>query len=817
MNKHIKRMIIRNMIFGGRITNNNGFIMFQRLPLEELENLDESQIAFATQSMGRAVFTIDSRGIIRNYKGVDSHLDNKEISTSDLVGAESVYISNPGKSYSESTYPINLVVYLGKKVDIRIRGGSPLEDLEIEADINAKMQEMGIKLPQIVSVREFPNKMAREIGLPAKIKGSYEEFESDYTEENKERKESLHKLYGRNYSEEDSQGLRPEKISEFFERIGVLESQQFQQFAKKFGVTVDAFINYVDKQYSLGQRYGQAERIVESPFRIADLEYYIKKGDVGAIRNIVEFSEQSQRGQSSMEEAFAQQMGINIANMMNSGWMCENFVHRQDYTLAGEMCDDTYFDVIEHLKGIDNKNRDNEGKRKALKKDVVRKYFLQFYLIGSNIKVLQDEMKLRGRTEGEINSVISLYIDSFAQNLDFQKIGTIFSIEPEKVNAIFANMIGIPRDYAKLMASQDRPEGDIQDESILFAHSQNNDFYNELSSKLAEQLNIDRSGIEDELESLIEDIASRERITSDQLIQMEMLDRGGCSTLYKYSTDTVIKVLNQSGLELHNEETFFNIVGIENSTCVFPRDRVYIDGTFQGYTMECVQGKPLHESIRGMDLDQLMAAIQLVEDDLKRLSLERILFQDLNQGSIMWDDEKGIIKIIDTDFFVKDENIQPEGCYEHNMNAFNTIMEMELGILNGQDTDLLNYLRNNPIFSEAYRQYILASIKGENRSVRELIGKAVEVFEKEFRVKVKSIEEMEQLIRARTGCDGEKPIKREGIPIFTPPTAGGNLLEDAIATTEEFTRKSEMDQQLRTIIEVLDLQRTDPQEQVEKN
>ena len=306
-------------------------------------------------------------------------------------------------------------------------------------------------------------------------------------------------------------------------------------------------------------------------------------------------------------------------------------------------------------------------------------------------------------------------------------------------------------------------------------------------------------------------------ITPEQLTKMEVLDRGACSTVYKYGTDTVIKVLNQSGLELHNEETFSNIVGIENSTCVFPRDRVYIDGTFQGYTMECVQGRPLHESIRGMDLDQLMAAIQLVEGDLKKLSLERILFQDLNQGSIMWDDEKGRIKIIDTDFFVKDENIQPEACYKHNMKAFNTIMEMELGILNGQDTVLLNYLRNNPIFWEAYHQYILASIKGENKSVRELIGKAVEVFEKEFGVKVKSIEEMEQLIRERTGCDGEKPIKRESIPIFTTPTAGGNLLETAIEATEEITTQHQIDRQLEMIIQGAASQEHKTQGQVEND
>lgn len=293
-------------------------------------------------------------------------------------------------------------------------------------------------------------------------------------------------------------------------------------------------------------------------------------------------------------------------------------------------------------------------------------------------------------------------------------------------------------------------------------------------------------------------------ITFDQLKKMEILGRGACSTVYKYSTDTVIKVLNQKGLELHDEDTFSNIVGIKNSICVFPRDRVYIDGTFQGYTMECVQGRPLYESIRGIDLDQLMLAIQQVEEDLKKLSLERIVFKDLNQGSIMWDNEKGQIKIIDTDFFKKNENIQPEECYKHNMTDFNTMLLMELGILNGQDTDLLNYLMNNSIFSEAYNQYILESFLGENKSVRELIGKAVEVFKNEFDVKAKSIQEMEQLIRERIGGNLENPIKEEDIPIFIPPVVGDEWLRTVIGATEESTTQFQMEQEKERIIKAIE-------------
>ena len=78
-------------------------------------------------------------------------------------------------------------------------------------------------------------------------------------------------------------------------------------------------------------------------------------------------------------------------------------------------------------------------------------------------------------------------------------------------------------------------------------------------------------------------------ITSQETTQLQELGRGACSVVYKYGPDLVIKALNQKGIELHNEEEFSNLLGINNSTCVFPQNIVEIDGNFQGYTMECTR------------------------------------------------------------------------------------------------------------------------------------------------------------------------------------------------------------------------------------
>lgn len=257
------------------------------------------------------------------------------------------------------------------------------------------------------------------------------------------------------------------------------------------------------------------------------------------------------------------------------------------------------------------------------------------------------------------------------------------------------------------------------------------------------------------------------QITSNELSQMQELGRGACSIVYKYGTDFVIKALNEKGIELHNEDEFSGIIGIENSTCVFPKDRVEIDGGFRGYTMDYVQGVPLHEIIKKIDIPTLISAIKKVESDLKQLSSDKVLFQDLNQGGIMWDEAENRIKIIDTDFFEKNETITEEQCYGANITSFNSMIEMELGILNGQGAKLSEYLQNNPEFSKLYTKYMIYSLNGKNMSVTELVDKAVEIFENDFGTKVNSIDEMQQLIGERTEIR-ESEITEE-IPVFEPP------------------------------------------------
>lgn len=131
----------------------------------------------------------------------------------------------------------------------------------------------------------------------------------------------------------------------------------------------------------------------------------------------------------------------------------------------------------------------------------------------------------------------------------------------------------------------------------------------------------------------------------------------------------------------------------------------------------------------------------------------------------MWDEKSDRIKIIDTDFFEVSQDFEEEECFNANMTSFNTMLEMELGIMSGQAKGLAEYLHANPQFSNAYREYILGSLMGKESSVVDLIQMAREVIENEFGVIPQNLTEMRELV-------GEQEIEIPDvvdIPTFLPP------------------------------------------------
>lgn len=119
---------------------------------------------------------------------------------------------------------------------------------------------------------------------------------------------------------------------------------------------------------------------------------------------------------------------------------------------------------------------------------------------------------------------------------------------------------------------------------------------------------------------------------------------------------------------------------------------------------------------------------------------------------MLWDEKSNKIRIIDTDFFVNTNDITEQQSYNKNIGDFYSEIEMELGILNGQDSEILSFLQDNAEYNELENKILIESLLGKEHtvSVVDLIRKAVEIFEQEFNIHVRSFKEMEDIISRRS-------------------------------------------------------------------
>ena len=478
--EQLQNLINNGTLICGRIIQENGIIRFERVEPSQIDSVLEDERGFATASMGRAVFTIDKDGLIHNFKGVDSHLSTSELGPMDLLNARSI-------EYAPKTdgYKVSAVVFNDKKPEIRINGASPLEDIEIEGDINKRLAKMGIKVPIISYIREIPQGFSIKYGLPIKVDGSLDYFESDYAAQDDERKKRLGEIYGSRYSQELRENQRPESMREYLQRIGFLSSPKVKANIESLGYSMQDFIDAVDSSYSRGQRYGQAERIMGSPFRISDLETCIANGNTQQLQTIMDFSEKQN---VNFTEQLAEVFGKNIATLMSNGWECENLIHRQDFSLTGEFCDDSYFDILEKQAEMKEKYKTEPYKADALMGEIRRKYTGQVMHIASCIKVVQNAMSMIGKSQEQIDSILEIFVGSFANNLDLQKIGHLFKIDEKAVEEALMREFSVGQNWIEKMARQDRKEGLIMDEAIYNSHIGNEEFYAKVSGMITERI-----------------------------------------------------------------------------------------------------------------------------------------------------------------------------------------------------------------------------------------------------------------------------------------------------------------------------------------
>ena len=253
-------------------------------------------------------------------------------------------------------------------------------------------------------------------------------------------------------------------------------------------------------------------------------------------------------------------------------------------------------------------------------------------------------------------------------------------------------------------------------------------------------------------------------ISVNRVKNLPSLGEGACATVYRYNNEA-FKIFKETG-EIPSYEELMQIIGINNEACVFPKD-VLVDekGQMVGYVMEYIEGTRLADNIGQINIQSLQIAISKLEQELQLLANDKVLFNDFNIGNVMWEDKTQTIKIIDTDFFQRNQQLTSEQVFHHNLGDFNTQVETMMGVMQGE---FANYLRNSESFNEIYNKYMQRQFRGDNVSINELISAIKSVTEKDFGKKFSTLGEMKQEVQGRMKTT-QAQIQQTEIPVFQPP------------------------------------------------
>ena len=402
----MKRLVKLGVVIPGTFEGTAGNIIYSPISIEEymerIENDDTANIAYNTRTMGRGIFTLDENGQIINYKGVDSKLEN-----SDSIAVQ----STEGKIENvngQDSYGINIMHFVDRssrdgfdksRLEFRVKGASQYQNLLVEKiknnDIRKRDKRGLIKLPPLDYPTPLTAEMCERFDLPRTIEVT-DRFLATID----------HKSYaGYCLSQMEQNGIP-------FETRNQLWVEYFAQYHKEklADEQLMQVIEREDSTYGLGATFGQSTRVLENPFRIMELQYYMRHNDIDALDAILEYSSQSNSGILSN---YADVAAKNAAGFMNLKLAFTNFEHRQDYPISGEICDDAFDDVSDSLYKI-NPSREDAFKR--------MQYYSQVYIFATNMKIIEDAYRLTGREvpDNYKKNFVETFYDSLEDKANFR-------------------------------------------------------------------------------------------------------------------------------------------------------------------------------------------------------------------------------------------------------------------------------------------------------------------------------------------------------------------------------------------------------------
>lgn len=437
-----QKLVQSHVITPGVYYEEKGNIVFDSIGIDKYQKKvrlgNDDEIAYYTRSMGRGIFTIGSNGEIINFKGVDSGLNSGEVKRCNLTA---LLGRNQNRHEIFVTY-FNHGSYSNhkKKPQIRVKGASQLQDLisEFEKIENYRKCKL-IKFPKDFQVTPLSQEFCLKYNLPRQVAITDDFIKIMRVEDSVDLRNGIVGKSRIHYIEQlecmnMSHNTRCQTWQEYFNSLSNQEKALIKNIPE-----LNIAICEEDRRYATGAMFGQATRILENPFRISDLAYYITHKDTDAVLSILRYT-QLLYGEDYLL-TYAANMGKNVAGFMNQNIANHLWSHRQDFALSAEICDEAYNDVsvniakedyFEQYKQLKSNIHRNELKsHKRLNQteqfyeeisvivEDQAKYYAQFFLFASNMKVIEDAYKLLGLNIPD--DYQNAFIKSFIDNLGNQE------------------------------------------------------------------------------------------------------------------------------------------------------------------------------------------------------------------------------------------------------------------------------------------------------------------------------------------------------------------------------------------------------------
>lgn len=291
------------------------------------------------------------------------------------------------------------VMQAGDHVLVRFMGAAYLEDLQLEAEKSKVMESYGLRMPKILGTFKFSKEFAEANNLPVPANDDPEDPNG----------QSL-----RQYILDHEQEIDPD----LFQRmIGSFEAGDYQSAV--LGQNVRAFRNV--------WRVSEMEEALSEPDETKRKESIAAMMETSKLVFAKEFHREftDQEFVETFTRLLGAQAGTLLENRLVQGAM---FDHKQDITLAAEMCDfDGSFQINETY--LQDKNNQpswvtDESTRKEWEQGQELKLNRQIFLIGSHLKPLIEAVKQQGTNIQETDTV-DLFLQAMIEKMSQESLASL--------------------------------------------------------------------------------------------------------------------------------------------------------------------------------------------------------------------------------------------------------------------------------------------------------------------------------------------------------------------------------------------------------